>query len=321
MIAKLKIMHFKLHFFIPLTFWACFLSINSFSQENSSKGIEELAKKFNEPEQSAKPWVYWMWMNGNISAEGITNDLQAMHDVGIGGVMMFNIGMNPEGKIHYRTKEWMDMVRHAAVTAHKLGIKFVFHNCDGWGSSGGPWVTKENAMKKIVYSETKIAGGELYNQAVPLPKINLDYYKDIAILAFPTPAKDIRVPNISGKAGNTRDFNLTIGKEIVSVDAMIKSTDILDLSKYFTDKGILNWKAPAGKFWTILRTDLLALPRGARVHYSEASGTKPEDVWARVRLHGELRRGGCVRVHGPGSIDAEARPVKIPIQNGGPHAA
>ena len=262
MIAKLKIMHFKLHFFIPLTFWACFLSINSFSQENSSKGIEELAKKFNEPEQSAKPWVYWMWMNGNISAEGITNDLQAMHDVGIGGVMMFNIGMNPEGKIHYRTKEWMDMVRHAAVTAHKLGIKFVFHNCDGWGSSGGPWVTKENAMKKIVYSETKIAGGELYNQAVPLPKINLDYYKDIAILAFPTPAKDIRVPNISGKAGNTRDFNLTIGKEIVSVDAMIKSTDILDLSKYFTDKGILNWKAPAGKFWTILRIGYT--PTGSR---------------------------------------------------------
>ena len=198
MIAKLKIMNFKFHFFISLTFWACFLSINSFSQENSSKGIEKLAKKFNEPDKTAKPWVYWNWMNGNISAEGITNDLQAMHDVGIGGVMMFNIGeLVPEGKIHYRSKEWMDMVKHAAGTAHKLGIDFVLHNCDGWGSSGGPWVSKENAMKNIVFYETQIAGGRSYHQEVPLPKINLDYYKDIAILAFPTPEKDIRIPNIN----------------------------------------------------------------------------------------------------------------------------
>jgi len=243
----------KSHIFLLLVF-SLLQSVGSYSQKNSSSSIEELARKFNDPDHSAKPWVFWNWMNGNISREGIKADLQAMHDVGIGGVMMFNIGnMVPEGKIQYRSKEWMEMVKYAAKTANEFDIDFTMHNCDGWSTSGGPWVSKDNAMKQIVFSEIQIAGGETYNQAFPLPHSNLNYYKDIAILAFPTPAKDVRVPNITGKAGFVRVFNLTIGKEVVSDDAIINSTDILDLSDYFSEEGILNWNAPEGEKWTVLR--------------------------------------------------------------------
>ncbi len=230
------------------------LVFTSWVYSQKSFNIEELVQKFNEPDHSARPWVFWNWMNGCISKEGITADLEAMRDVGIGGVEMFNIGgLVPEGEIQYRTEEWLDMLKHAAKTANEFDISFVMHNCDGWSSSGGPWVSKDNAMKKIVFSETQIAGGESYNQALPLPPSKFNYYKDIAFFAFPTPAKDMRIPNILGKAGFERDFNLTIGQEVVSDDAIIRLTDILDLSKYVREKGILNWDAPIGKDWTVLR--------------------------------------------------------------------
>lgn len=224
------------------------------TEENNSLDIEELARKFNNPDHRAKPWVFWNWMGGSISREGITADLQAMRDVGIGGVIMFNIGiLVPEGDIQYRSKEWLDMVKYAAKTAKEYDIDFTMFNSDGWSTSGGPWVTKENAMKKLVFSEIQIEGGETCNQAFRLPQSNLNYYKDIAILAFPTPAIDIRVPNISGKAGFNRVFDLTIGKEDVPDGAIIKSTEIQDLSAYFSEKGILNWSAPEGQDWTVLR--------------------------------------------------------------------
>lgn len=224
------------------------------TEENKSLNIEELAQKFNDPDHSAKPWVFWNWMNGNISREGIKADLQAMHDVGIGGVMMFNIGnMVPEGEIQYRSKEWLEMVKYAAKTANEFDIDFTMHNCDGWSTSGGPWVTKDNAMKRIVFSEIQIEGGANYIQEVPLPQSKLDYYRDIVILAFPTPAKDIRIPDIENKAGFKMKFDQTISSEAVSEDAIIKSTDILDLSKHLSENGILNWKAPEGKEWTVLR--------------------------------------------------------------------
>jgi hypothetical protein len=45
-----------------------------------------LAERYEQPPESAKPWVYWFWMNGNISKEGITADLEALAENGFGGV-------------------------------------------------------------------------------------------------------------------------------------------------------------------------------------------------------------------------------------------
>ncbi|WP_168442539.1 glycosyl hydrolase [Pontiella desulfatans] len=218
-----------------------------------SHALDELARRFNEPERHARPWVYWFWMNGNISKEGITADLEAMHAVGIGGVMMFNVSIVPEGPIHYQSPEWMAMVRHATKTAKELDISFVIHNCAGWATSGGPWVTKDNAMKKLVFSEVQVSGGKSCNQALPMPEKQLDYYRDIACLAFPAPAKKQRVPDIAGKAGFERQFGLTIGSETVSAEAIVPSSAIIDLSDQVSEQGVLSWDAPAGENWTVLR--------------------------------------------------------------------
>ena len=45
----------------------------------------DLAEGFASPPHSARPWVYWFWINGNISKEGITADLEALKKAGVGG--------------------------------------------------------------------------------------------------------------------------------------------------------------------------------------------------------------------------------------------
>ena len=52
----------------------------------------DLAAGFQNPPASAKPHNWWHWMNGNISKEGITKDLEAMARVGIGGFQIFQVG-------------------------------------------------------------------------------------------------------------------------------------------------------------------------------------------------------------------------------------
>ena len=48
---------------------------------------DELERAFASPPASARPWVYWFWMDGNVSREGITADLEAMQRAGLGGVI------------------------------------------------------------------------------------------------------------------------------------------------------------------------------------------------------------------------------------------
>jgi len=82
------------------------------------------------PPDEARPWVYWYWMNGNVTSEGIIADLQAMKEVGIGGVFLMDIGIHPAGPVSYRSKDWYDLVRLALSEAQKRNIKVSFH-CPG----------------------------------------------------------------------------------------------------------------------------------------------------------------------------------------------
>ncbi len=50
-----------------------------------------LAQQFADPPDSARPHTWWHWMNGMVTAEGITADLEAMKRVGIGGAEIFNV--------------------------------------------------------------------------------------------------------------------------------------------------------------------------------------------------------------------------------------
>ena len=160
------------------------------------QGKEALKEEFLTPPATARPHLFWYWMNGRISREGITADLEAMKRAGIGGAMIFNIGGHGgSGGIKVLSPEWRELMSHAIREAGRLGIEINMNNSmAGWSSSGGPWITPELGMQKITWSETEVQGGSKFDQVLAQPPTKLDYYRDIAVLAFPTPAAE-RTPD------------------------------------------------------------------------------------------------------------------------------
>ncbi len=151
---------------------------------------------FRQPPTEARPWVYWFWMNGNITREGITADLQAMHDVGIGGCLIMhvrldNVGghklgeMPPKGPVGFMSDDFRSLFQHALGEANRLGMTIDMNNADGFTGSGGPWVPVEKSMKKLVWTTTDVVGGEQSSSQLAQPETILDFYRDVAVVAFP----------------------------------------------------------------------------------------------------------------------------------------
>ncbi|MDQ3277268.1 MAG: glycosyl hydrolase family 43, partial [Bacteroidota bacterium] len=117
------------------------------------QAIDALKARFQEPLLADRPQVFWFWMNGHVNKEGITLDLEAMKNAGIGGVFNFDAGISiPKGPVAYLSKEWLNLKRHAIAETKRLGLEYVMHNCPGWAASGGPWITPELAMKQLTWS-------------------------------------------------------------------------------------------------------------------------------------------------------------------------
>src|SRR5450432_1985347 len=88
----------------------------------TARGSDELDKGFASPPASAKPHTWWHWMNGNVTREGITADLEAMERVGIGGAQIFNAGEGiPPGPAKFLSPEWREIMKFAAQEANRLG--------------------------------------------------------------------------------------------------------------------------------------------------------------------------------------------------------
>src|SRR5439155_16883429 len=162
-----------------------------------------LAEAFANPPRTAQAHTWWHWMNGNVTPDGITRDLEAMARVGVGGVQMFDVGSGiPKGPIETLSPEWIRLVRHAVSEANRLGLSFTMHNCPGWSSSGGPWVTPERAMQQLVWTETFVDGGQTIELRLRKPYAKLGYYRDAYVLAFPTPPGDLPPPRIVHATAN-----------------------------------------------------------------------------------------------------------------------
>ena len=140
---------------------AVFLTLSTFPGRT-----DDLASRFVNPPPAARPQVYWMWMGSNISSNGITEDLEALKDEGFGGTVMVSladictpwagrIANSPSPEVITFSEPWWQLVRHAAAESGRLGLEFGFHNCAGYESSGGPWITSELSMQEVVWSETK----------------------------------------------------------------------------------------------------------------------------------------------------------------------
>ncbi|WP_332367527.1 glycosyl hydrolase [Spirosoma telluris] len=182
-------------------------------QTNSDvKAAEALVDAFVNPPMSARAQVWWHWMNGNVTADGITRDLEAMQQIGIGGFQNFDAGTGiPKGPVVYLSPEWLSLKQHAMKEADRLGLEFTMHNCPGWSSSGGPWITPELAMQEVTWSEAYIAGGQAVSVTLSRPLSKLDFYRDVAVLAFPSlPGEDslITLVNKATTSGNSEPVAL-----------------------------------------------------------------------------------------------------------------
>ena len=125
----------------------------------TSQEFQNIQTGFVTPHDTNSVWCYWYWIGDDISKEGITKDLEAMKEVGIGAAFIGNI--NPkevDGPVPMLSEAWWDHMVHAVNEGKRIGVDIGTFNCPGWSMSGGPWVKPEIAMRHMVFSETTVKG-------------------------------------------------------------------------------------------------------------------------------------------------------------------
>ncbi|MEC5145076.1 glycosyl hydrolase [Chitinophaga sp. 212800010-3] len=236
---------------------------------------------FLHPPASAKPGVYWYFMDGNLSEAGITADLEAMKAAGISNVLFLEVNVGiPRGKVDFLSETWQRIFVHAVRESERLGIAITLGIGPGWSGSGGPWVKPAQSMRHLVASRINVSGNEsaVLHLPVPAPRTPFfgegvftgglrkqwtDYYEDIAVLAFPTPADSTTLTDIDEKALYYRaPFTSQRGvkpflpmPDVFPAVAGIPREKVKDVSAWLQPDGTLNWKVPPGK-WTIMRFGL-----------------------------------------------------------------
>lgn len=216
---------------------------------------DDLAKNFASPPAAARPWVYWFPLNGNLSKEGITADLEAMARVGIGGVLYMEVDQGaPRGPADFAGPLWRELLTHAGREANRLGLEINMNNDAGWCGSGGPWITPELSMQKVVWTETTVEGPQTIDVALAKPAAEHGFYRDIAVLAMPAPAGNFRTAQGQWKALTApQHFPPQPAKFAdAPADSIIARDRIIDVTAHMAADGKLSWKAPAGK-WLVLR--------------------------------------------------------------------
>lgn len=147
-------------------------------------------KLFAEPVEATRPWCYWYWIGGDITAEGISKDLEHMAEVGIARAMIGNVNVraktnNGEGTpVEVLSPEWRELKMHALREAKRVGVDIYFFNCPGWSQSGGPWIQPEQSMRRVTWSEFESNGG-VFKQKVRAKGVPGGGSQDIAVLAVP----------------------------------------------------------------------------------------------------------------------------------------
>lgn len=113
-----------------------------------------------------------------------------MKRVGISEAQIFTIAGGPPGKMLTMAPQFFEMVEFAAQECERLGMTLALHNCPGWSNAGGPWIKPEQSMKEVTFSEIEVKGPTVLEQKLPMPPQKQNFYRDIALLVFPTPSDE-----------------------------------------------------------------------------------------------------------------------------------
>ncbi|MDR3309214.1 MAG: hypothetical protein LBS80_04590 [Tannerella sp.] len=238
----------KLLLFITSVYLVGLSSLSA--QGTSAETLQSLAQKFKSPSDDYRPHVWWHWLGSNFRKEGITKDLEAMKEAGVGGATIFNIASsvqnshapmenNPWPEQTFRSPAYWDAIEHAAKEADRLGLILGLHGTPGYSTTGGPWITEERGMKAVISSITALdATGSDVSLTLARPELpdftgydhsytpgykpwKAHLYWDIAVMAVPD-------------------------KPDVTVE------DVMDISPFMNKDGLLRWTPYAGK-WLIYR--------------------------------------------------------------------
>ncbi|QDU88947.1 Glycosyl hydrolases family 2, sugar binding domain [Pirellulimonas nuda] len=165
----------------------------------STAHAETLEAGFAHPPQQRRPETWFHLISGNVNKAALTVDLEAVASAGMQGIQLFHGAGSPwpgvSPQIETLSPAWDDMIAHVANEARRLGLRFTMQNCPGWAMSGGPWITPGNAMRHIIWSREVVEGGSRVALDLAMPQPSREAwrdYRDIAVLAFPTPADDDR---------------------------------------------------------------------------------------------------------------------------------
>jgi hypothetical protein len=220
--------------------------------------VSNLAHAFTAPPDSTRPYVLWMWMGSNVSKQGITLDLEAMKEAGIGGATIFSLAdtltpwagvilNSPTPEVVTFTAPWWALVRHAATECRRLGLELILHNCAGYESSGGPWVTPELSMQEVVWSQHPITGGKLAKLQLSRAVVDPHPHAEFPIVYIPSEGKD-GIPFVGARQSYYRDIAVVA----LPPTGSPRMDQVIDLTSKIDAQGNLEWNAPAGD-WVIYR--------------------------------------------------------------------
>jgi hypothetical protein len=244
---------------------------------------------FLNPPDSARPWVYWCFMDGHLTPDGMKADLDSLKRVGIGGGVYLEVDIGiPSGPVHFMSEPWQQMVADAFGQADSLGLEIALGAGAGWCGAGGPWVKPEGSMQFLETSVTRVHGPGKFHEALPKPKPRTpffgeetltrelrkeweQFYVDDYLLAFPAPQGDSAIADLEEKALYTRGSYssqilgpftrvpwvrpaLPTHAEYSNVAAQesVVAGHVQDLTSRLRKDGTLEWEIPAGE-WILLR--------------------------------------------------------------------
>lgn len=201
--------------------------------KTAQAGNNKLWEGFINPPQESRPRIWWHWLNGNITANGVQKDLEWMHRIGLGGFHNFDANQfTPQivtNRLDYMSAPWKLLYKDMITKADSLGFEMGIAGSPGWSESGGPWVSLRESMKKIVWSETDIKGTTSYNGKLPQPPITSgafqgmptqaengwaipNYYEDIKVLAVRMPDDYISLELLHPRITTSGGGNFTVNQ-------------------------------------------------------------------------------------------------------------
>lgn len=220
----------------------------TYPTENS---LEQL---FKNPPQDAKPQVWWHWMYGNITKEGITKDLELMKKLGIGGATQFHNAYlkghraTPKGPVRFNSPEYRELVQYAIKECHRLGMTMGLQICDGFSQTGGPWIEPEMGMRALRHTRIAAQGGREFTCQTP--------ENTVLVLACPGSIDDMTPPAQPTKSRRSKEdpHNAMIdpgSPYLTKGQTAIKGKDIIDLTSRPEPDGSLSWTPPEGD-WVVM---------------------------------------------------------------------